>query len=160
MTYVFSQFELSHQKPKTSAPLSLFRTKPDVLFFLLHLLSDQPDLSYDHDTTSDISPPLFNPLSSHLNQDKIWPFYPTYSFYLLFESTVLQPQSWSPLEDESNVPTVHSQRNKCFFFFFVPLPGVCKRMEQRVLMVNESRVCTKAAYQVSQKDSLQPPASL
>lgn len=45
-------------------------------------------------------------------------------------------------------------------FFFVPLPGVCKRMEQRVLMVNESRVCTKAAYQVSQKDSLQPPASL
>ncbi|KAA8590449.1 hypothetical protein FQN60_014383 [Etheostoma spectabile] len=47
---------------------------------------DQPDLSlsYNHDTTPDISPVLFDLLTSHPNQDQICPFYQNYSCYLLF----------------------------------------------------------------------------
>jgi len=52
------------------------------------LLSDQPDLSRtsDHNTTSDISPVLFDLLSSQLNRDPLWPFHQTSSCYLLSQS--------------------------------------------------------------------------
>ena len=83
------------------------------------------------------------------------------------QSPVSRPQWWSPLGDEPAVPTVHSQRNKCFIF--VSLSGVCERMEQRVSVVKQ-RVRTKANYQMSQKEirnpchfvciSLQPSPSL
>lgn len=61
MMHVFSQFKLT-QKEKT-APFSL-QTKS--LLFLLHLLSDSPDLGGSGDATSGISSLLLSPVSSHL----------------------------------------------------------------------------------------------
>lgn len=53
--------------------MHLYLPLDKALCFLNYLFSDQPDLrlSYDHNSTSDISPVLFNHLSPHLNQDQI-----------------------------------------------------------------------------------------
>lgn len=73
----FSHLEWSRQKPKTPAPLFLFRTKPDVYFS--RCVCSQISLTWAQTATNLRQ---LNPLSSHLIRVKIWP---TYSRYLLFE---------------------------------------------------------------------------
>lgn len=82
MKYVVS--DLNTIKTRDFFTMITFLDK--ALCFLLYLFSDPLDLSlsYDHNTTSDISPLLFDQLLWHLNKDQIRPFYQTYSGYLFF----------------------------------------------------------------------------
>lgn len=99
----------------------------------------QPHLQPYSYTTSDISPLLFDLLSPHLNQDQIWPFYHTYSCYLLFAKPRLAA-SVTKSFGRRLWRTYSTQPKKLvLLFFFVSLSGVCERMEQRVLMVKQRR---------------------
>lgn len=117
--------------------LHIFKKKKQSYVSSLHL-SDQPDLSlsYDHNTTSDIRPLLFDLLSSHLNQDQIWPF-KTYSCYLRSAKPRIAASVMKSFG--RRVWRTWSTQPKKQVLFFVSLCGVCERMEQRVLMVRRSR---------------------
>lgn len=96
------------------------------------------------------APVLFNLLSSHLNQDQMWPFYQIYSCYLLFAKALASLSSVTTSFGRQVWRTEHSQRNKCFFC----LSGIYERKKQRVLMVNQRRgpmLCKK-----SQKEKRNP----
>lgn len=99
--------------------------KPSLVLNICSQINRDLSLSFNHNTTSDISPVLFNLLSSRLNQDQVWPFYYTYICYLLVAKPYLaaSPQSQRPLGDMSDISTVHSQRKKWVFFCLMSVKG-------------------------------------
>lgn len=129
--YVSSYFERTHQKPKTSAPFSLFRIKSDV--FCCCCIYSQISLTWAKNITQPQILTQFCSICSHHSQFRIrsdhftWPTVSTSSL----KSGVLQPQLWCPLEDESDVPIVHCQRNSIFS------PSAWCSMDLWVLMVTK-----------------------
>lgn len=153
MKYVFSHFELSgHIENLIDLPLSWC-----FLSFVCFQISHDLSLSYDHNTTSDISPVLFDLLSSHLNQDQISSIFfffcnNTYSCYLLFAMPhFLQPLLSHNLLWETGLM---QPKNKCLFLSLCQISvrgrsrGCGWRSRGR-----QSRVCTKAILSKNLKGS-------